>query len=206
MAKVEIPNTKVMYYVDSIHHFRGKIHYSAFPLHDNQEDYNYSSIPVSTLSINYLKSRAVSSLFSLLENAWVAVTSVSSSIGIGPVKEYAADSADDIDKRNRVFFVNGWNAWSFCGSILQGQSLPLYNLPCMFVKNFHSGGPALKFNLERRNGSREWIASGNFLLIYICNFYVLNHFLLIYICKLHWNFLKICSPCLPTALQDMALL
>jgi Kinesin motor domain len=29
--------------------------------------------------------------------------------------------------------------------------------------------------------------SGNFLLIYICNFHVLNHFLLIYICKLNWN-------------------
>jgi hypothetical protein len=27
---------------------------------------------------------------------------------------------------------------------------------------------------------------GNFLLIYICNFHVLNHLLLIYICKLHW--------------------
>ena len=30
-------------------------------------------------------------------------------------------------------------------------------------------------------------AEGNFLLIFICNFHVLNHFLLIYICKLHWN-------------------
>ena len=29
--------------------------------------------------------------------------------------------------------------------------------------------------------------SGNFLLIYICNFHVLSHLLLIYICKLHWN-------------------
>ena len=29
--------------------------------------------------------------------------------------------------------------------------------------------------------------SGNFLLIYTCNFHVLNNFLLIYICKLHWN-------------------
>ena len=29
--------------------------------------------------------------------------------------------------------------------------------------------------------------AGNFLLIYICNFHVLNHFLLIYVCKLHWN-------------------
>ena len=29
--------------------------------------------------------------------------------------------------------------------------------------------------------------SGNFLLIYICNFHVLSHLLMIYICKLHWN-------------------
>ena len=29
--------------------------------------------------------------------------------------------------------------------------------------------------------------SGDFLLIYICNFHVLSHLLLIYICKLHWN-------------------
>ena len=29
--------------------------------------------------------------------------------------------------------------------------------------------------------------SGNFLLIFICNFHVLNHLLLIYICNLHWN-------------------
>jgi hypothetical protein len=28
--------------------------------------------------------------------------------------------------------------------------------------------------------------SGEFLLIYICNFHVLTHLLLIYICKLHW--------------------
>jgi hypothetical protein len=29
--------------------------------------------------------------------------------------------------------------------------------------------------------------SGEFLLIYICNFHVFNHFPLIYIYKLHWN-------------------
>ena len=29
--------------------------------------------------------------------------------------------------------------------------------------------------------------SGESLLIYICNFHVLNDLLLIYICKLHWN-------------------
>ena len=39
--------------------------------------------------------------------------------------------------------------------------------------------------------SMRWLAEdvrrGNFLLIYICNFPVLNQFLLIFICKLHWN-------------------
>jgi hypothetical protein len=29
--------------------------------------------------------------------------------------------------------------------------------------------------------------SGEFLLIYICNFHVLSHLLLICICELHWN-------------------
>ena len=29
--------------------------------------------------------------------------------------------------------------------------------------------------------------SGNSLMIYICNFHVLNNLLLIHICKLHWN-------------------
>ena len=36
--------------------------------------------------------------------------------------------------------------------------------------------------------------AGNFLLIYIFNFYVLNHFLLIYICKLHWNRYRLLHP------------
>ena len=31
------------------------------------------------------------------------------------------------------------------------------------------------------------VGNGCLLLIYICNFHVINHFLLIYICKLHWN-------------------
>jgi hypothetical protein len=30
----------------------------------------------------------------------------------------------------------------------------------------------------------------HFLLIYICNFHVLNHFFLIYMCKLHWYRLR----------------
>ena len=38
------------------------------------------------------------------------------------------------------------------------------------------------------NPNRNWLLErGNSVLIYICNFHVLNHFLLIYICKLHWN-------------------
>ena len=31
-------------------------------------------------------------------------------------------------------FVNGWNAWSFCGSILKGKPFPLYGMPHKFVK------------------------------------------------------------------------
>ena len=34
---------------------------------------------------------------------------------------------------------------------------------------------------------RGGLGEGNFLLIYIYDFHVLNHFLLIYICKLHWR-------------------
>ena len=30
-------------------------------------------------------------------------------------------------------------------------------------------------------------SQGKLLMIYICNFHVLNHLLLIYMCKLHWN-------------------
>ena len=32
--------------------------------------------------------------------------------------------------------------------------------------------------------------SGDFLLIYICNFHVLSDLLLIYICKFHWKFME----------------
>jgi hypothetical protein len=39
----------------------------------------------------------------------------------------------------------------------------------------------------RRPGVHE---QGNFLLIYICNFHVLNNFLMIFICKLHWNLMN----------------
>lgn len=40
----------------------------------------------------------------------------------------------------RSFFVNGWNAWSFCGSVRQGENPPVYAMPSVFVKAFHHGG------------------------------------------------------------------
>eukprot|EP00981_Chlorochromonas_danica_P004389 scaffold879_cov170-Ochromonas_danica.AAC.4 len=51
--------------------------------------------------------------------------------------------------KNRSFFVNGWQAWSFCGAVMQGQSPPIYSMPNLFVQNFHHGGigSALPINL-----------------------------------------------------------
>lgn len=51
----------------------------------------------------------------------------------------------------RVFFANGWNAWSFCGSILQGAIVPFYALPHQFSKSFHFGTEALLINARSRN-------------------------------------------------------
>ena len=42
-----------------------------------------------------------------------------------------------------------------------------------------------EINRVLKPGGRVFV--GKSLLIYVCNFHVLNHFLLIYICKLHWN-------------------
>lgn len=41
---------------------------------------------------------------------------------------------------DRTFFVNGWNAWSFCGCVIQGNPIPLYDMPNVFVRAFHYGG------------------------------------------------------------------
>lgn len=64
----------------------------------------------------------------------------------------AKDSAA-MTTNGRSFFVNGWNAWSFCGSIRQGEELPLYSLPSYFAKSFHDGGigTALPINLGEGN-------------------------------------------------------
>lgn len=40
----------------------------------------------------------------------------------------------------RSFFVNGWQSWSFCGSVLHGEKPPIYSMPSLFVRAFHDGG------------------------------------------------------------------
>jgi hypothetical protein len=53
-----------------------------------------------------------------------------------------------------------------------------------FKTNQQSFGPA---RYAMRRAVENSIIEGNFLLIFICNFHVLNHFFLTYVCKLHWN-------------------
>ena len=43
------------------------------------------------------------------------------------------------------------------------------------------------FERLRTHGIVRANLDGKLLLIYVCDFHVLNHLLLIYICKLHWN-------------------
>ena len=54
----------------------------------------------------------------------------------------------------RSFFVNGWNAWSFCGAVLHGQLPPRYSMPSVLVRAFHDGGDgaALRINLGLSDG------------------------------------------------------
>jgi hypothetical protein len=59
-----------------------------------------------------------------------------------------------VESNGRSFFVNGWNAWSFCGCVLQGQPAPMYSMPSMFVRAFHDGGvgASLRINLGQGEG------------------------------------------------------
>lgn len=54
----------------------------------------------------------------------------------------AFPSQDDtpVSFNGRSFFVNGWQSWSFCGSILHGEKPPIYAMPNVFVRAFHDGG------------------------------------------------------------------
>jgi hypothetical protein len=93
------------------------------------------------------------------------------------------------ESNGRSFFVNGWNTWSFCGCVLQGQPAPIYSMPSMFVRAFHDGGigaslrinlgegegPSLGRNLtsathprdtaEYREATRDYIASDMFTVL-----------------------------------------
>ena len=43
-------------------------------------------------------------------------------------------------RKHLSFFVNGWQAWSFCGAVLHGSEAPKYAMPSVFAKAFHDGG------------------------------------------------------------------
>ena len=55
------------------------------------------------------------------------------------------------------------------------------------TKDNYDGITSSKFWIDIQLRWGDFDSHGNFLLIYISNFHVLNHLLLIYICKLHWN-------------------
>ncbi len=52
----------------------------------------------------------------------------------------------------KSFFVNGWNAWSYCGSVLHGKKPPMYAMPSLFVKAFHDGGVGTSLPINSGNG------------------------------------------------------
>lgn len=54
--------------------------------------------------------------------------------------------------QSKSFFVNGWQARSFCGAILQGQSPPMYAMPDMFVENLHHGGQGAALPINQGHG------------------------------------------------------
>ena len=57
-----------------------------------------------------------------------------------------SDEFSEIDSKQLSFFVHSWNAWGFCGAVKQGHVIPMYSMPHVCVKAFHSGGPALNIN------------------------------------------------------------
>lgn len=62
---------------------------------------------------------------------------------------------------SRSFFLNGWNAWSFSGTVKQGGPVPMYSMPSSFVKAFHDGSAALDINLKswRRSYYIYWTSN-----------------------------------------------
>ena len=47
----------------------------------------------------------------------------------------------------RTFFVNSYNAWGYCGTVRQGERLPMFAMPSVLVRAFHDGSPSLDINM-----------------------------------------------------------
>ena len=145
--------------IDSIHHFRGEIDYDAFTSFNDDNDNNKSvytsrsksisnnfkfrSAPADKASYEYIRSKAIygtrDAAISLSSKAWVTFSRLFSDRRKDHHAVHTSPRREQETKQNRVFFCNGWNAWSFSGAVRQGHTLPLYNMPAVFVKNFHNG-------------------------------------------------------------------
>jgi hypothetical protein len=55
----------------------------------------------------------------------------------------------------RSFFVNGYNAWSFCGAVPLGGLTPSPALPDVFARAFHDGSGALGVNQRSTSTARD---------------------------------------------------
>jgi hypothetical protein len=46
----------------------------------------------------------------------------------------------------KTFYVNGWQAWTFCGAICQGNIVPIPSMPDFACRTFHDAGYAVDIN------------------------------------------------------------
>ncbi|KAA8495593.1 Alpha-galactosidase [Porphyridium purpureum] len=66
----------------------------------------------------------------------------------------------------RSVLVNGWQSWSFCGSVLQGQRMPTPGLPDVFSFAFHEGaGRCFQSGPWEKRAKDETIFSEMFALV-----------------------------------------
>lgn len=62
----------------------------------------------------------------------------------------------------RSMLINSYNAWGYCGTLRQGEKLPLYAMPSPLVKAFHDGSPSMDINLGLHKRSHVTVASDMF--------------------------------------------
>jgi len=66
----------------------------------------------------------------------------------------------------RSMFINSYNAWGYCGTVRQGERLPMYAMPHALVRAFHDGSPALDINLgTHRKSTHVTLASDMFSVL-----------------------------------------